>query len=72
MTRSFNLADLFEVVAQAVPERMAFVCGPQSLRYRDLDLRATRLASALHAKGLRRGTMWVLPCLTRPSIWKHF
>jgi fatty-acyl-CoA synthase len=55
MTRSFNLADLFEVVAQAVPERIAFVCGAQSLSYRDLDLRATRLASALQAKGLRRG-----------------
>ena len=55
MTRSFNLADLFEVVVHAVPERIAFVCGPQSLSYRDLDLRATRLATALQAKGLRRG-----------------
>ena len=31
MTRTFNLADIFEVVAQAVPDRTAFVCGPQRL-----------------------------------------
>lgn len=55
MTRSFNLADLFEVVASTVPERTAFICGAQHLSYRDLDQRATRLASALHARGIRRG-----------------
>lgn len=55
MTRSFNLADLFEVVAGAVPERTAFICGQQSLSYRELDQRATQLASALHQRGVRRG-----------------
>jgi fatty-acyl-CoA synthase len=55
MTRTFNLADLFEVVAQAVPERQAFVCGAQRLSYAELDARATRLASALRARGVRRG-----------------
>jgi len=55
MTRSFNLADLFEVVAGAVPERTAFVCGAQHLSYRALDERATQLASALHQRGIRRG-----------------
>ncbi len=55
MARSFNLADLFEVVADAVPERTAFICGEQRLSFRELDERATRLASALRARGLGRG-----------------
>ena len=55
MTRSFNLADLFEVVANAVPERTAFVCGAQRLSFRELDQRATRLASALRQRGIVRG-----------------
>jgi len=55
MSRTFNLADLFEVVAAAVPERTAFICGGQQLSYRELDARATRLASALRARGVRRG-----------------
>ena len=55
MTRTFNLADIFEVVAQAVPERTAFVCGAQRLSFAQLDERATRLASALRAQGVQRG-----------------
>ena len=55
MTRTFNLADIFEVVAQAVPSRTAFVCGPQRLSFAQLDERATRLASALRAQGVQRG-----------------
>lgn len=55
MTRSFNLADLFEVVANAVPDRTAFICGEQRLSFRALDERATRLASALRARGIQRG-----------------
>jgi 3-oxocholest-4-en-26-oate---CoA ligase len=55
MPRTFNLADLFELVAQAVPERLAFVCGAQQHSFRQLDERANRLAHALHALGLRRG-----------------
>ncbi|MGH8830614.1 MAG: AMP-binding protein [Polaromonas sp.] len=55
MTRTFNLADLFEVVANAVPERTAFICGEQRLSYRELDERATRLASALRVRGIGRG-----------------
>ena len=54
-TRTFNLADIFEAVAAAVPQRTAFVCGAQRLSYRELDQRATRLASALRAQGIQRG-----------------
>jgi fatty-acyl-CoA synthase len=55
MARTFNLADLFEVVAGVVPERTAFICGEHRLSYRQLDERATRLASALRARGIGRG-----------------
>jgi 3-oxocholest-4-en-26-oate---CoA ligase len=53
--RTFNLADLFEIVAAVVPQRLAFKCGPQQLSFRQLDERATRLASALRERGVRRG-----------------
>ena len=55
MPKTFNLADLFEVVVSAVPERIAFICGAQQLNFRTLDERATRLASALLARGVARG-----------------
>jgi fatty-acyl-CoA synthase len=55
VNRSFNLADLFEIVAAVVPGRVAFRCGTQQLSYRQLDERATRLASALRERGVRRG-----------------
>ena len=45
--RTFNLADLFELVAGAVPEREAVTCGALRRTYAELDERATRLADAL-------------------------
>jgi len=55
MPRSFNLADLFAVVAETVPDRDALVAGERRITYRELDQRITRLASALHARGVKRG-----------------
>ncbi len=51
----FQLADVFEAVADAVPERTAFVCGGERLSYAELDLRATRLAHELAARGIGPG-----------------
>jgi acyl-CoA synthetase (AMP-forming)/AMP-acid ligase II len=45
----FNLADLFERVADAVPERTAVVAGATRRTYAELDERATRIAHALAA-----------------------
>ena len=53
--RTFNLADLFEVVAACVPDRTAFRCGSLALTFRDLDQRASRLGSALRMRGVGRG-----------------
>jgi acyl-CoA synthetase (AMP-forming)/AMP-acid ligase II len=52
---SFNLADLFELVADAVPDREALVCGGRRLTYRELDERATRLANHLRSQGIGKG-----------------
>jgi acyl-CoA synthetase (AMP-forming)/AMP-acid ligase II len=49
---TFNLADLFESVADAIPDREAVVAAERRLRYAELDERATRLANALAARGI--------------------
>jgi acyl-CoA synthetase (AMP-forming)/AMP-acid ligase II len=53
--RTFNLADLFELVADAIPEREAMVAGAHRLTYGDLEERANRLAHHLLAVGVRAG-----------------
>lgn len=55
MPKTFNLADLLEVVCDAVPDRLAFLCGAQQLRFRELNTRSNQLAHAFRAMGLRRG-----------------
>ncbi len=55
MAPSYNHADLFEIVADAVPEHLALVAGKTRLTYRELDERATRAAHALAAAGVGQG-----------------
>ena len=52
----FNLADLFELVADTVPDRLALVAGSDRLTYAELDARATRCAHALAALGAEPGS----------------
>lgn len=53
--RTFNFADLWEGVAQAVPDRSA-VIGPDASRtYRELDRRASALAEWFVGAGVRPG-----------------
>lgn len=47
----FNLADVFETVAAAVPDREAIVWRDQRLTYAQFDERANRLANVLHDAG---------------------
>ncbi|OPC82499.1 acyl-CoA synthetase [Embleya scabrispora] len=53
--RVFNLADLFEVVVDACPDRLALVAGEVRLTYRELDERANRAAHAFASAGLPVG-----------------
>lgn len=55
---TFNLADLFESVADVLPHEEALVCGHVRLSYAGLDERATRLAHALAERGVGAGD-WV-------------
>jgi fatty-acyl-CoA synthase len=54
--RVFSLADLFEVVADTVPDRLALVAGADRLTYRQLDERANRFAHHLLEQGTTPGT----------------
>src|SRR4051794_32087152 len=56
--RTFNLADLFEVVVDAAPDRLALVAGEERRTYAELDERANRLAHHLIARGIEPGD-WV-------------
>jgi len=56
--RCFNLADLYEIVADHVPDRVALVAGDRRATYAELDRRANRFAHALIARGVRPGE-WV-------------
>jgi len=51
----FNLADLFEIVVDTVPDREALVCGDRRLTYRELEARVNRLAHHLAASGVGAG-----------------
>lgn len=49
---AFNLADCFERVADAVPDRTALVCGDVRHTYRELDERANRVGHWLAELGV--------------------
>lgn len=52
---TFNLADLFEAVVDAIPERAALIAGEVRLTYRELDERANRVAHHLVGAGVKPG-----------------
>jgi acyl-CoA synthetase (AMP-forming)/AMP-acid ligase II len=52
---TFNLADLFEAVSDAIPDRLALVAGDRRLTYSELDGRANRLAHVLSGAGIGPG-----------------
>jgi fatty-acyl-CoA synthase len=53
--RVFNLADLFEIIVDACPDRLALVAGDVRLTYRELDERANKFGHAFAAAGLVPG-----------------
>ncbi|MEZ5177852.1 MAG: AMP-binding protein [Acidimicrobiales bacterium] len=51
----FNIADLFERAVDAVPDRLALVCGDRRLTYAEFEEEANRLANHLLAEGFGHG-----------------
>lgn len=52
MTKHFNLADMFELVAGAIPDRQALVCGDARLTFGELNARANKLAHYFQSLGI--------------------
>ena len=52
---AFNIADLFEHVADRVPDRTALIIGDERLTYGELDRRATQVAHRFASLGLEPG-----------------
>lgn len=55
MAKHFNLADMFEMVADKIPSRDALVCGAQRATYAQLESRANQLAHHLAEQGVKAG-----------------
>ena len=55
MRKHFNIADMYEMVADRVPTRDALVCGDQRATFAALEERANRLAHYLAAQGVKSG-----------------
>ncbi|WP_141579953.1 acyl-CoA synthetase [Actinomadura sp. WMMA1423] len=55
MARSYNLADLLEILAAAGPDRPALVAGDERRTYRQLSERASRFGHHLAEAGVRPG-----------------
>lgn len=55
MSMQFNLADLFEAVADTVPEREALVCGDSRASFAELERGANRIAHYLKSIGVKPG-----------------
>ena len=53
---TFNIADLFEITADTVPDRLAMVAGVERRTYAELDVRATRFANHAAVSGLVVGS----------------
>jgi acyl-CoA synthetase (AMP-forming)/AMP-acid ligase II len=51
----FNIANLFEVVADAIPDREALVCADTRLTFAQLDERTNQLAHWLASRGIGAG-----------------
>ena len=50
----YNLADMWEAVADAIPAREALICGERRLSYAETEERANRLANYLASRGIGR------------------
>ena len=60
-------ADLFGLQVRAQPEKMALICGDDSISYQELDGLADRIASGLQRNGIGRGAVVAICAATSIS-----
>src|SRR5262245_54948421 len=68
----WNFAAVWGAIARAVPDRTAIVCDDRAVTWRDFDDRAARLASWLHAHGVRAGDRVALDLTNVPEYLETF
>jgi acyl-CoA synthetase (AMP-forming)/AMP-acid ligase II len=65
---ALNIADLTEHAIDAVPDRVALICGDDQLTYAQLEEKANRLAHYLLDQGVRKDDKVGLYCRNRNEI----
>jgi acyl-CoA synthetase (AMP-forming)/AMP-acid ligase II len=65
---ALNIADLAEHAIDAVPDRVALICGDEQITYAELEEKANRFAHYLLDHGVRRGDKVGLYCRNRIEI----
>src|ERR1700692_3152577 len=65
---ALNIADLAEHAIDAVPDRVALICGDEQLTYAQLEKRATRFAHYLIDRGVQKDDKVGLYCRNRIEI----
>ena len=68
MAVALNIADLAEHAIDAVPDRVALICGDEQLTYAQLEERANRLAHYLIDRGVQKDDKVGLYCRNRIEI----
>lgn len=68
MAVALNIADLAEHAIDAVPDRVALICGDEQLTYAQLEEKANRLGHYLIDQGVREGDKVGLYCRNRIEI----
>ena len=65
---ALNIADLAEHAIDAVPDRVALICGDEQLTYAELEEKANRLAHYLVDQGVKKDDKVGLYCRNRIEI----
>ena len=65
---ALNIADLAEHAIDAVPDRVALICGDEQLTYAELEEKANRLAHYLQSQGVKKDDKVGLYCRNRIEI----
>ncbi|WP_084454503.1 AMP-binding protein [Mycobacterium interjectum] len=68
MAVALNIADLAEHAIDAVPDRVALICGDEKLTYAQLEEKANRLAHYLIDQGVKKDDKVGLYCRNRIEI----